>query len=63
MSNLRAEYQATNLAIVSIRWRLFDRQDQPLWEWWNTYNLIDHGAGWKIAVSTTHAEMPSADPC
>ena len=25
-----------------------------LWDFSNTYNLVDYGSGWKILVSTTH---------
>jgi len=54
VSELKVEHQSENLAIVCVRWRIYDRAGALLWNWLNTYNLVDHGSGWKIAVSTTH---------
>jgi hypothetical protein len=38
------------------RQRILREDDSPLWDWRNSYQLVDYGEGWKIAVSTTHAE-------
>jgi len=51
---LRAEQQASGLAIVHVRWSVADKSGAALWEWSNSYNLCDLGDGWKIHVSTTH---------
>jgi len=51
---LRAEQQASNLAVVLVRWHVADPSGATLWEWSNSYNLCDLGEGWKIHVSTTH---------
>ena len=55
VSDIRVEYQAENLAIVRVRWRIFKAESKLLWDFVNTYNLADHGDGWKILISTTHA--------
>ncbi len=54
-SDIRVEFQAENLAIVQVRWRVDDREGAPVGNWRNTYNLVDHGSGWRILVSTTHS--------
>ncbi len=53
-SAFRVDQQARNLAIVDVRWRVYRQDDSVLWDWGNSYNLVDYGAGWKILVSTTH---------
>lgn len=58
VSDLHVEHLAKGLAIVRAHWHIHDREDAPLWSWLNTYNLVDHGSGWKILVSTTHPEHP-----
>ncbi len=55
VSDLHVAYQAENLAIVRVRWRVQDLEEAPLWEWLNTYNFVEYGKGWKILVSTTHS--------
>jgi hypothetical protein len=54
VSELHVEVQAENLAIVRLRWVVHDQAGARIWNWFNTYNLADHGAGWKILVSTIH---------
>ena len=66
-SEFRVEYQAPNLAIVCVRWRIFKKDDELLWDWLNTYNLVKSGDcprphakvglpdDWRILVSTTHS--------
>jgi hypothetical protein len=60
VSEFKVEHQSENLAIVRVRWRIYDREEVLLWDWLNTYNLVNHGSGWKIAVSTTHPVTDSA---
>jgi len=61
ISDLRLDLQSESLAIVRIQWNVHDRKDAPLWSWFNSYNLVDHGSGWKILVSTTHAVNEAGD--
>ena len=53
---IEAHRQAASLATAQLRWRILREDDSPLWDWRNSYQLVDYGEGWKIAVSTTHAE-------
>ena len=62
VSEIRVEELAENLAMVRVLWRVNDREGVLLWSWLNTYNLVDHGSGWKIAVSTTHPAAPPTTP-
>ncbi len=43
-----------HLALVSIRWGVADSVGDPLWDFWNTYNLVRHRSDWQIVVATTH---------
>lgn len=54
--DIEARKQAPNLAIVSVHWQIFQADDELLWDWWNTYNLLEEDDGWKILVATTHAD-------
>ena len=54
--DLRVDRQAENLATARVRWRIRDRGDVLLSTWLNSYNMRDDGRGWKILVSTVHAE-------
>ena len=54
VSDFHVVKQAENLAFVSVRWRVYKSDDSILWEWSNSYNLVDYGLGWKILVSTVH---------
>ena len=54
LSDFRVDRPGETLAIVSVRWRIYKRDDRMLWDWTNSYNLVDPGAGWKILVSTSH---------
>jgi len=58
VSDIRVEFLAESLAIARVHWQIFDREGGLLWDFSNTYNLADYGAGWKILVSTTHASAP-----
>jgi ketosteroid isomerase-like protein len=55
VSDFEVVKQGDNLASVSVRWRVYKSDDSILWEWSNSYNLVDYGHGWKILVSTIHA--------
>ena len=48
--------QAPNLAIVSVHWQVFQADEALLWDWRNTYNLLEEEGGWKILVATTHED-------
>lgn len=56
VSDIDVRHQAKNLAFVTVRWQVFRGDDSRLWNWRNSYNLADFGSGWKILVSTVHAE-------
>jgi len=43
-----------HLAVVTVRWSIARSDGSQFWGFSNTYNLVDHGAGWKVLVSTTH---------
>jgi ketosteroid isomerase-like protein len=51
---LRTERLAPGLALVHVRWSVASREGTRLSEWSNTYQLVDRGEGWRIAISTTH---------
>ena len=56
VGDIEARKQAPNLAIASVHWQIFQAGDVLLWEWWNTYNLLEDDEGWKILVATTHSD-------
>ena len=55
--DLSARLIANNLALVDVQWRVVRADGSHLWAWKLTYNLVDHGDGWKIYVATTHEEF------
>jgi hypothetical protein len=57
VSDFQTARQAENLAIVSVRWRVYKSDESLLWEWDNSYNLVDYGLGSKILVSTVHESI------
>lgn len=59
VSDLETLARSEGLAIVRLRWRVFRADDSLLWEWVNTYNLIESDGGFRIVASTTH-ESPAA---
>lgn len=53
--DVEVQTQGPNLAITRVRWQVYRADDSLLWEWSNSYNLIDDD-GWKILVATTHED-------
>ena len=54
VADLDVQLASESLAIVSVHWRVFDREDALLWDFRNTYNLVRYDSNWKVLVSTTH---------
>jgi len=54
VGEFRVDRQAENLVTASLRWRVYKSDGSILWDWINSYNLVDYGDGWKILVSTSH---------
>ena len=44
----------SGLALSTVDWRVEKPDGALLWQFTNTYNLIERGGCWRIAVSTTH---------
>ena len=51
------QLQRQSFAVVTVGWHILRADGASLWRFANTYDLIDHGSGWRIAVSTTHEDV------